>query len=376
MSTCAERALATMAPTPQIWNARGFVECFYRINRTMRERRFAFVLGAGASVQSGIPHAGKLAKKWLTELHLCLGQPNQTLEEWATEANLGIPGFVLGDPARYYCQVYHKRFHEDPEEGYADLQHLMQGKLPSEGYAALSQIMAETQHQLVVTTNFDSLPQDALHIYTEAMPQVCGHESLAAFFRVRGRRPYIIKIHRDLLMNPMSMASEVANLHEAWTEPLRQAFSEYTPIVLGYGGNDGSLMGFLNSLEPRTIPGRMFWCYYAPDGLPCAEIQALVMRHNGIFVPIDGFDEIMNSLRDRLGYLPGNTLLERRFSALRDRASESHPRIGSDSTGLRETVPDTSTKANPVASDDQSKPHPEPCPPCSDEDGEDGEGKE
>src|SRR5438876_10550474 len=37
----------------------------------------------------------------------------------------------------------------------------------------------------------------------------------------------------------------------------------YTPIVVGYGGNDGSLMGMLKSLP--QIKGGIFWCFRIRD---------------------------------------------------------------------------------------------------------------
>ncbi|MFY0535026.1 hypothetical protein [Nannocystis pusilla] len=42
----------------------------------------------------------------------------------------------------------------------------------------------------------------------------------------------------------MNQAAEIAALQTAWIEPLTRVFRAYTPIVIGYGGNDGSLMGF------------------------------------------------------------------------------------------------------------------------------------
>jgi hypothetical protein len=67
----------------------------------------------------------------------------------------------------------------------------MSGKDPSPGYSILAAALAADppRHNVVITTNFDNLVADALSIYTDTFPFVCGHESLTAFVRVAMRRP-------------------------------------------------------------------------------------------------------------------------------------------------------------------------------------------
>lgn len=285
---------------PEVWNPEGLACHFADVHRKEADRRFAFVLGAGASVQSGIPAAGALVRRWLGELHRRLARPGVPIERWATAESLGIPGFSFDQATSFYSQIFARRFRQHADEGYADLEHIMQGKDPSFGYSVLAHILAETRHRLVVTTNFDNLVADALSIFTATSPLVCGHESLAGFIRVAPRRPVVVKIHRDLLMNPMNRVDEIAHLPVPWHEPLGHVFRSYTPIVLGYGGNDGSLMGFLEALPPRSIPGGLFWCYYGPGGGPSEQVRRLVARHSGAIVPIDGFDEFMALLSGEL----------------------------------------------------------------------------
>ena len=51
------------------WNLDGALDVIANIHKDMEDRSFAFILGAGASVTSGIPSGGTLAKRWLEELH-------------------------------------------------------------------------------------------------------------------------------------------------------------------------------------------------------------------------------------------------------------------------------------------------------------------
>jgi hypothetical protein len=43
----------------------GFVREFERIHRTMKNRRFAFILVAGASKSSGIKTTGEFVREWI-----------------------------------------------------------------------------------------------------------------------------------------------------------------------------------------------------------------------------------------------------------------------------------------------------------------------
>jgi Tfp pilus assembly protein PilF len=275
----------------------GFLSEFVRQDKNMPDRPFCWILGSGASVQSGIPPGGKLAMDWLKELHELEDFEKQPLEKWATEKNLGIKGFQFANAASFYPWIYQRRFHDDPDAGYAFLEKAMDAAEPSYGYSVLAQIMAGTAHKAAITTNFDNLIADALSIYTDAFPLVRGHESLTGYIRAKLRRPLVAKIHRDLLLNPLSEPGEIATLSEGWERALLLILNSYTPIVIGYGGNDGSLMGFLKTIEP--LNGGIYWCCRAGKE-PAKEICDVVAEHHGRLVPIAGFDELMLQLWEKL----------------------------------------------------------------------------
>lgn len=281
----------------QTINTGGFISEFLRRHELLPDRPFCWVLGSGASFQSGIPTGGALATQWLKELHEMEDLENRPIEEWATAKNLGIKNFDYKNLAAFYPWIYWRRFRKFREEGYAFLEKVMDDIEPSYGYSVLAQIMAGKQHKAAVTTNFDNLVADALAIYTRALPLVCGHESLTGFIRPNLQRPLVAKIHRDLLLNPKNEPEELEKLPTEWVSALTTIFANYTPIVIGYGGNDGSLMGLLKTLPP--IKGGIFWCYRIGDK-PDARIQEIVAHHDGSLVPILGFDELMLQLWEKL----------------------------------------------------------------------------
>lgn len=283
--------------TAQTITNNGFLNEFKRRNDQMQDRPFCWILGSGASVQSGIPTGKALSYQWLKELHELEDFNSLPIEEWANAENLRIPQFDLGRAADFYPWIYQRRFQDYPEQGYAFLENVMARAEPSFGYSVLAQIMALTPHKVAVTTNFDNLIADALSIYTRTFPLVCGHESLTGYIRPNLRRPLVAKIHRDLLLAPLSNPEEIAKLPGEWASALTKIFDRFTPIVIGYGGNDGSLMGFLNTLNP--IEGGMFWAYREGTAID-PKIHSVLKHHRGRLVPIAGFDEVMLQLQEKL----------------------------------------------------------------------------
>jgi len=275
----------------------GFLNEFKRRHEQMTDRPFCWILGSGASIQSGIPTGKQLVNIWLKELHDLEAPDGIGFEEWATAENLGIPDFAYERAANFYPWIYQRRFRDYKELGYAFLEKTMDHAEPSFGYSVLAQIMATTSHNVAVTTNFDNLVADALSIYTRTFPLVCGHESLTGYIRPNLRRPLIAKIHRDLLLAPKSNPEEIAKLPGEWGMALAKIFDRFTPIVIGYGGNDGSLMGFLASIAP--IEGGIFWCYREGSEID-PDIHGVIEHHYGRLVPIAGFDEVMLQLQEKL----------------------------------------------------------------------------
>ncbi|MCH7994666.1 MAG: hypothetical protein IIB57_09505, partial [Planctomycetes bacterium] len=96
------------------WPIRAFLDQFAWVDKEMEGRKFAFILGAGVSVSSGIPTGGQLVDRWLRELHA--RDPNadgRPIEEWATNKTLGIRDYVrdfkYDNRAEHYPQIYDKR---------------------------------------------------------------------------------------------------------------------------------------------------------------------------------------------------------------------------------------------------------------------------
>src|SRR6266404_4697691 len=167
--------------------------------------RYCFILGAGASKSSGIKTGGELANIWFDGIKRLFPESH---DEW-----IRLNEIDVDDLASSYGKLYKRRFEVNPEEGYHFIQTEIANSKPSYGYSVLARLLG-TQHNVVITTNFDPLTEYALFIYTENRPLVCGHESLSKFVSPTTSRPIVIKIHRDQLLAPKSAEEELSVLEK------------------------------------------------------------------------------------------------------------------------------------------------------------------
>lgn len=255
------------------------------IHKNTQNRKFCFVLGAGASVKSGIPTGGQLAEQWFKEIEERTEE--EECKQWISDQKIDE-----NDLASSYGSIYRKRFENDKTSGYEFLVQAMKCSAPSFGHIVLAQILSRTSGHCVVTTNFDSLVESSVYQFKNKTPLVCGHESLSGYARPSQTHPLVIKIHRDLLLEPKSDLDEINKLDIGWKAPLDHIFSTHIPIIIGYGGNDGSLMDYF---EKMSKPTNFFWSGLNENHIS-KKVEALIEKHDGRFVQITGFDELMHEL--------------------------------------------------------------------------------
>ena len=294
----------------------GFAKEMKEVSDGPHPRKFCFVLGAGASRSSGIKSGQELVNIWENDL---LERNKEGYLEWKQQ--LGIND---SNKYEFYSQYYEKRFKRSID-GYNYLEQLMESARPSIGYVMLAYILTHTKHNVVITTNFDHLIEDAVNYYEDKIPLVIGHESLAHYITKQTNRPMIIKIHRDLLLDPKNRTEELDVLHDNWKKALDIIFSEYYPIFIGYAGNDHSLMDYLTqnsdifSDEKGIFP---YWMLYKTDKMS-KMVSDFLEKSGGYLIKHNGFDEVLCLLGSIFNYkLPTKedfiSDAEKRYSMLSD----------------------------------------------------------
>ena len=287
-------------PKPRIITLRQFLRHF----EEQRNRKFCFILGAGASKSSGIPTGAELASQWLNEIKEDLDK--DLFEAWLREERID-----KNDPAVFYHEIFAKRFEVDHQGGYDFFEKIMEKAEPSCGYSFLAEILAQGKHDIVITTNFDSLTEDALFIYTSKKPLVIGHSDLAGFINIQLQRPQVIKVHHDLFFSPQNTEDETKHIAEKLESGLQDIFKSYIPIVIGYGGNDG---GFMDVLKKVLYQDKgIYWCFTGTEH-PKGKIEELVVDKQGCFIRITDFDELMVLLGEKIGI----GLIDKRIEQIAD----------------------------------------------------------
>lgn len=277
--------------------------------------RFCFIFGSGASASSNIPTGGELERRWMAEMeeNPGLGEIRAVAEGLREEGHLEYDfkeieeawqnAKASGDflSSKYYFDIYKLRFFPNHRNGYHYLERIMANAKPSFGYHPLALMLTdEGKHNLVITTNFDSLVEDALFLYTDSKPLVINHELLADFAGDPNiSRPIIAKIHRGIFFDPLNRPEETNELKGKWHDVLAAVFQCYTPVVIGYGGGDNSLMELMADENIRMKNG-IYWCYVEEYGPPAEKIETLVQQKKGYLVRTAGFDAVMLAIGNAL----------------------------------------------------------------------------
>ena len=324
----------------------GFANEMHEVSFGPHPKKFCFVIGAGASKSSGIKTGQELVEIWDKELFLRNSERHQ---QWKTRM-----GITDDNKGSFYSQYYSRRFERAHEDGYNYMEKLMEHAKPSVGYVMLAYLLTQTPHNVVITTNFDHLIEDAVTYYSQVIPFVIGHESLAHYIRKPLIRPTIVKIHRDLLLDPRNQAEEVEKLHKNWETPLDIIFSEYHPIFIGYAGNDNSLMDFLvdNGENFQSKKWKFpYWMLYGSDVL-AGKVETFMNASNGYVVKHDGFDKSLYLIGSIFDYkVPTKEKFmddpEKRYQALSDSINKF--------TKEQSDEPETPPKGGPEPADGDSE---------------------
>ena len=288
-------------------NQRNFAARFAAEHNRMPGRQFCWILGAGASVTSGIPAAATFAKKWLNEVidrdtkQRSADQFPEIYNEKFSTHTVNWQDWNPESPAQYYSEIFDVCFASKPRDAFQEFEEAMRGKQGNIGYVILSKILTTTRHNLAITVNFDNLIANTVALHTTANLFVCGHETLVAHAASNHYIPQVFKVHRDLHTDPLNGQKLI--LADQWKPLLKRVFEHYSPIIVGYDGNDGTLMSFLEECDVGFTP---YWCHLKwEDARP--RVKQFVSKKSGYLVPIDGFDELLFCIGSKLPKLEDGT---------------------------------------------------------------------
>jgi Tfp pilus assembly protein PilF len=258
------------------------------------DSRFAFFLGAGCSVSSGIPDAARLVRQhWLPRLRDLRDPSRKDVDKWAAET---FSGYEPANAAAFYGEVMEELFLL-PEERQREIELLCESRFPGFGYAALASLMTlpEGRFNVALTTNFDDLLADAFFMFTKARPLVTPHESLGNYLRPTRTRPLIVKLHGDHRLAPLNTLRATDDIRKDVEKRVRSVIRDRGLIFMGYGGNDESIVQLLSEFTEEALPLGVYWFGAEP---PAGPLRAWLESRQTVWVDEADFDESMLLLRD------------------------------------------------------------------------------
>lgn len=252
---------------------------------------YSVLLGAGCSVTSGIKPATELIKKWAIELHERFsGERTEDfhIARKYLEQNQGS----WYNPLNPYASLFEKKY-DFPVQRRRFVEREVDKKHPSIGYAYLSALATKSYLSAIFTTNFDDLINEAFYQYSNVRPQHCAHDSSISSISIISNRPKIIKLHGDYLFDDIkSTLKETESLEQNTKDKLIEFCKEYGLVVVGYSGNDRSIMDVLEYLtkQDNYLKNGIYWCMRRGDEVSHT-LRNLLWKDKVYPVLIDGFDE-------------------------------------------------------------------------------------
>jgi Tfp pilus assembly protein PilF len=194
---------------------------------------------------------------------------------------------------------------------------------PAYGYATLAQILSHGDYgrycNTVLTTNFDDLIADALYLYGErhARPLVVTHEALARYVRTNSPRPTIVKLHGDAHLDPKNLQPETREIDTALAKQLYPFLQDHALIFVGYGGNDESILKFVQNCPVPALAPPIFWISKREAPTPFHE---WLCDREALRVDHTDFDQLMRLIRNALNI---NLIDRKRWNQIGDRYYEA-----------------------------------------------------
>lgn len=272
----------------------------------------SFLLGAGASVSSNIPSGGQMV--WDFKRNLYCAAHNLRTSAYGDLSKECVQKEIQayfdgqdGYPELWSAQEYSFYF----EKCYPirrDREYYIQSKVrdvkPALGYLCMGELLIDGKIDLVSTTNFDELIHAGIHAINSgiSIKTISSAISDSVGFSLNEGFPNIIKLHGDYLYDELkNTETELQSLEVKIAEIWKLAIQENGLIVVGYAGNDNSVMTVLEKLvEAGGVKKGVYWCITkgAELGARASKFMKMACDKNeqSAVVEIDDFDSLMYSL--------------------------------------------------------------------------------
>lgn len=144
------------------------------------------------------------------------------------------------------------------------MEEFIENKTPAFEYYLLADLINQGMLFNVFTTNFDNFIHEAMS-FLGTRARVCIYDDKASSISYNRKKPNIIKLHGEYLYNnTKNYINETHDLGECLSGKFKEALQRFGMIVVGYQGNDYSIMHILEELK-KERPYPLYWCVREVD---------------------------------------------------------------------------------------------------------------
>lgn len=277
-------------------------DAFLRTLKENTDTGHAFLLGAGASISSGIQSAADCIWEWKRNIFITKN-PNlaaqykeyksetiqKSIQRWLDNESV-YP--QEGDPEEYSFYAQKAFPIDDTIRKY--FENICRNREPFLGYKLLSLLAKHGMVRSVFTTNFDGLVEKAAY-QTGITPIAVSLESTDRIHRTASNSELLtVSLHGDFKFGPLkNTGAELDTQHETFVAALEQHLYDKHLIVIGYSGRDRSLMDALKKAYSKKGAGMLFWCGFGFNMNKDVEMLIDHLEHHGrkgFYVATEGFD--------------------------------------------------------------------------------------
>ncbi|MFY4814620.1 SIR2 family protein [Haloarcula sp. AONF1] len=264
--------------------------------------RYALLLGSGVSTGAGVPTGWAVVEDLIRKLAAARKEDLEAdpfdwyKEEYGEEAAYDDLIGELADSQEERRSLLEGYFEPTEEERDRD------EKTPTMAHESIAWLIDNGYIDVVLTTNFDQLLEDALAEFGVKPVVITGPESARGAEPLAHQNAVVMKVNGDYKETDIkNLATELDEYSEPMQELIDQVFKDYGLIVCGWSGKwDTRLRKSLKSCEAHR-----YSTYWSHHGELEEEAESLVSHRDAITIQNEGAAQFFSELKESVEALEG-----------------------------------------------------------------------
>lgn len=238
---------------------------FLRLINTKNQLDYLFLLGAGASKESGVPTAEELISMWKEKIYCSENQEDsqehlttEIIQNWLDKQKIYPPDGSVEEYVHYA-----ENYLIDEIARRAFFENIFIDKEPSKGYRTLCLLIEFGFTKTILTTNFDRLIMKASQSANIECREITVESADQISLPMHRKFFHSIALHGDYRYSRLKNTSKELEFQDKhFTSFLVNQLYQKDLIILGYSGRDNSLMEIIEKAYNEPGCGSIYWLSY------------------------------------------------------------------------------------------------------------------